>query len=130
MIKDDYLMRMIRRAAEAIARAVSKQHEVDDAETRAEIESALGEVVKLPVATLVMLDADSLLPMLGGGDAEAARVVARGLAGLAELDARAGDANAAKQKRASAISIYTRVGIGDDAVDRETVRALTAESMG
>ena len=125
MIKDDYLIRMIRRAATAIARALSQQQQVDDEQTEAAIKEALGEVVRIPIATLVMLDQDSAAPLMGGGDPNAARVVARGLRGLADIDDRRGDHTDAKSKRSCAISIYSRVGIGDDPADREAVRALT-----
>jgi hypothetical protein len=125
MIRDDYMMRMIRRAAEAIARALADQQHASDEQTEAAITEALGEVVRLPVATLVMLDQDSLAPLMGGGDDGAARVVARGLRGLADIDDRRGAHAEAKRKRGCAIAIYRRVGIGEDPADREAVKALT-----
>ncbi len=123
MIRDDFLLRMIRKAAQAIARALAKQDETPDEETAAAIRGAIGEVVKLPVATLVMLDSDSLASMLP--DADAARIVARGLAALAVVDGRRGQLADGKAKRACAIGIYRRVGIGDDPADRAAARSLT-----
>jgi hypothetical protein len=127
MLRDDFLVRTVRAAAEAIARALRRERDVDDATTQDALNEALGEVVRLPVATLVMLDTESMLPLVGGGDPEAARVVARALRGLADIDERAGRDADAKRKRAAAVSIYTRVGLGDDPVDREAARALTAK---
>lgn len=130
MLQDDYLVRMIRKAAEAISRALGQQDQVEDAQTEATIVAALGDLVRLPVATLVMLDQDSLAPLMGGGDDGAARVVARGLRGLADIDERAGRSGDAKRKRAAAIAIYRRVGIGDDPRDRDAAKALTEKVIG
>lgn len=130
MLQDDYLLRMIRNAAEAIGRALGKQDQVGDEETEAAIHAALGDVVRLPVATLVMLDQDSLAPLIGGGDDGAARVVARGLRGLADIDERGGRLAEAKGKRACAIAIYRRVGVGDDPADRAAAKALTDKVIG
>jgi hypothetical protein len=125
MIRDDFLLRMIRKAAEAIARALGKADETPDEQTEAEILEALGEIAKLPVATLLMLDQDSLAALLHGGDVETSRVFARGLTGLARIDEGRAHDVAAKGKRACAIALYRRVGIGDDPLDRDAVRWLT-----
>jgi hypothetical protein len=130
MIKDDYLIRMIRSAADAITRALGQQDKVDEAQTEAAIKEALGEIVRLPIDTFVMLDQDSLAQLMGGGDDDAARVVARGLRGLADIDERRGAPRDAKQKRACAIGIYTRVGIGENPADREAAKALTNAVVG
>ena len=86
MIKDDYLLRMVRQAADAIALALAKSGEVDDTETERAIHEALRDVVRLPINTLVMLDQKSLAQMLASVDDGAARVLARGLSGLADID--------------------------------------------
>ena len=125
MIRDDYLIRMIRRAAEAVTRALGVE-QADDAATEAALTEALGDIVRLPVATLVMLDQDSLAPLVGGGDDGASRVLAQILTALAAIDERRGNRDSAKQKRACAIGIYTRVGVGDEPADRAAAKTLTS----
>ncbi len=129
MIRDDYLTRMIQKAGAAMARALRQADQEDEAQTEAAIEDALSEIVRLPVATLLLFDQASLAPLLGSGDDRAARIFARGLRGLADVDERRGRLGEAKRKRACAISVYTRVGVGTDPADREAARAVTAKVM-
>jgi hypothetical protein len=126
MLQDDYLLRLIRRAGEMLAKALGliDQRKLDEAE--AEIREALRQLAKLPLDTLVTLDLPTLRSVLGGGDAQAARLAARAFASLGAVAAARGEEIEARRQRVVAMKLYREVGVGDDPVDVEAARALAA----
>ncbi len=130
MLQDDYLIKLIRRAADAIARALGliEQRQLDEAE--AETNEALRKLAKLPLDTIVTLDMPTLRSVLGGGDERAARLAARGFRNLGAIaDARA-DAATARRHYVRAMKLYGEVGLGEDPIDADTARALAAACKG
>lgn len=89
MYQDDFLLRMIRQAAQALAAALSGRRERDDAEAAVERHAGLSLDVagRLPAATLL-----GLLTTADGLAADRALVLALGLAARAKADPDGPDA--------------------------------------
>jgi hypothetical protein len=126
MLKQDYLLRIIRRAGEALARALGLHDQNKDEEARREAEDALRRLAKLPLDAIVDLDLGTVRPLLADGTAEGLRLTARGLWLLGEIDARAGRDAAARKKQVRAMQLYKDAGLGDDPLDARAAGALAA----
>lgn len=126
MLQDDYLIKLIRRAADMIAKALGliEQSKLDAAED--EIREAVRRLAKLPLDTVVNLDLPTLRSVLGGGDNEAARLAARAFAGLGAIAEARGEEVEARRHRVLAMKLYRDVGVGEDPADAVTVRTLAS----
>src|SRR5262245_54996835 len=124
MLREDYLLRLIRRAAEALARALGLVDEKKDEQAEAEALDALRRLAKLPVDTIEVIDIDTLRPLVGDGTPEGLRLTARALWLLGDIDARRGQARRARARHVRAMQLYKEVGLGDDPADHRAAREL------
>jgi hypothetical protein len=99
VLRVDYLVRMIQRAAEALARAFSRKQEGRHADALAEIDAAYGALSKLDRRSFEALSSGTLARMLGLE--ERVRAVAR----LSKLE---GDVHAELGDRSSSRMAYLR----------------------
>jgi hypothetical protein len=126
-VRDDYVVELIRRAGEAIARALDLWRERDLQRAEAEAAEALRRLAKLPRDTITLLDVATLVPLIGGGDPESLRLCARALWLLGEIDDARGDAEPARRSYLRAMQLYKEAGLGDDPRDAEAAAALAAK---
>ena len=122
MIKEDYLLRQLEQAWEALLRAAvaTKELEVEQAE------QALGQVykalLKVPRTLFVSLTAASLVPMLGSP--EIVRSLARASFLEGEIAAQRGKKRHALSCYQRALELFDAVGDGDVAEDIEAAAAV------
>jgi hypothetical protein len=129
MLRDDYLIRLIRRAADMVARALrlldeERPQEGQTEQADAQAREALRQLVRLPLDNVVLLDAATLRTMMSGGDADAARTAARALYVLGKIAERNDDGAVARQRFVRAMDLYASAGLGDDAEDHAIARDL------
>lgn len=101
MLHEDFFIRQVRRAAEALARAVANKQSGDLHAAFQETEDALGEWLGPNLVFLDVLDARSLARLMGD-DPERIKGVADTCSIQAEILDAQGDAVTAKKRRASA----------------------------
>src|SRR5262245_41147068 len=126
MLREDYLVQLIRRAAEALARALRLHEEQKNEDAEAEAKEALRKLAKLPIDTITAIDLATLRPLLGDGTPEAVRLTARALWLLGEIDATRGHAEQARNRHVRAMQLYKAVGLGDDPADQRAAQELAA----
>ncbi len=97
MLRDDYVMRMVRQLAAAIARIAGLRNIGRDEEALAEIERVWGELFGLPPGLLDSMSPEALEAFLGAP--EKTRLVAELLRHEADLLERRGDSARAARKR-------------------------------
>ncbi len=110
MIRDDYVMRMVRQAAEAIARALElfDKGEIDAAERQAD--SALGQALGPRRDMYGLVDTPTLISMIG--TAELVRAVARASWLAGELHLRRGRPKKARGSFLRAWELFQHAGVG------------------
>jgi len=126
-VRDDFLVSLIRKAGEALARAFGLYQQKDLDAAEAEAAEALRRLAKLPRDAVTLLDVGSVVPMCGGGDPESVRLVARALWLLGEIDEARGNDAEARRSYVRAMQLYKEVGLGDDARDADAVAALAGK---
>jgi hypothetical protein len=124
VIRQDYLLRLIQQAAEAIAKALGL---IDRGELQAaerEVEGAFRGLLKVDRQTYGLLDARSLVPLLG--PPEVVRALARLSKMSGDIKTAAGHPKTARKHYLRAMQLYAEVGPGDDAQDRKAIEELAA----
>jgi hypothetical protein len=126
MLKRDYLLDMIRRATDAIARAFGKVEEDKLEEAEAAARETLQLLLRMPLDAVTQLDVKTALPAIGDGDPTAVRLASRALYVLGLSEKTHDRAAQSRMLCTRAMKLYAAVGVGDDPVDRETALALAA----
>jgi hypothetical protein len=123
MLRRDYVMRMIARAVEAIARALGliKQGEVEPA--LQQIGEAYDAVLKFDRDLLDVLGTPTLVTMIG--EPQLVRMVARISKLEGEIREERGEPHKALACFRRALELYGEVGVGSAAEDRDTARELS-----
>lgn len=124
MLREDYLLKLIKRAGEALARALGLIDEEKLKEAEAEAQEALRKLAKLPLDTITTIDVATLRPLIGDGTPQGVRLVARALWMLGDIDTRQGNADRARARHVRAMQLYKDVGLGDDPADQRAAREL------
>lgn len=124
MLREDYLLKLVRQAAEAIARALklTEEEQLDGAER--ELGEAWQRLLKMPRDLFFMLDERTVSESIG--DVATVRVAARACVAEALLLERRGQAAAARSRFRRALSLYGHVGVGDLPEDEAALAAAKA----
>ncbi|MCA9627359.1 MAG: hypothetical protein KC766_06825 [Myxococcales bacterium] len=124
MLKQDFVMRVIEKAMQAIARALGHQSKGEDTRAMEALQEAYLDLLRVDRQTFDSLDTKTLVTLLGPPD------VVRTLARVMTIEARSLDRMErpylAKQRRTRATELYLAVGVGDDADDVAALRELHA----
>ena len=124
MLREDYLLKLVRQAAEAIARALKLSDEERHDEAARELAEAWQRLLKMPRDLFFMLDERTVSESIG--DAATVRVAARACVAEARLLERRGDRAGARTRHRRALSLYGHVGVGDAPEDAEALAAAKA----
>jgi hypothetical protein len=89
MITEDYILKIIRLAAEFIAKALKLSKEGDFLTSEKTLENGLKDLTGISIETIRKLDADALKDMVGG-DEPSIFILARVLETLAEIEQQKG----------------------------------------
>lgn len=108
MLRDDFLMRLIRRIGDLIGRAIGLARQGQHEEAERAIEDAYKNELGMPRAMLDRLDPQTVARTLGG---EKSVVVTALLDAEAQLSELAGDEARATERRARANEIRTAAGL-------------------
>lgn len=124
MLREDYLLKLVREAAAAIARALGKVEEERLDEAQRELDEAWKRLLKMPRDLFFMLDERTVSESIG--DDATVRVAARACVAEAQLLARRGDAAGARARHRRALSLYGHVGVGEAPEDVEALAIAKA----
>ena len=126
MLRDDYLVKLIRRAAGAIARALQLTSEGEQGEQLEQADQELTEamrlLLKLPRDTAALLDSRTLAKMMD--DHRTTRLLARAFFAEGEIRLRRGDPQQAQASYRRAMELYLAADVGDAAEDVAAARAV------
>ncbi|RLB64923.1 MAG: hypothetical protein DRI90_03360 [Deltaproteobacteria bacterium] len=123
MLREDYLIKLIRRAAGAIARALqlsSTGEQLEQADR--ELSEAMRLLLKLPRSTAAQLDNRTLATMMD--DRRTTRLLARAFFVEGEIHRRRGDPKQARASYRRAMELYLAAEVGDDPEDVATAQAV------
>ena len=122
MLRQDYVLRLIEKAAHALAKALAhvRGQELDEAQDC--IAKAYEALLRVDRNMLEKLDARTLAPLLGR--AEVVRVVAQIMAAEAKLHEHRGDPERARKLRRRASELYVAVGVGQEQADQAAFLSL------
>jgi hypothetical protein len=108
VLRDDYFMRLVTRAAEAIARALFHKQRGEIEEAQAEVDDVLKDLLGANYPLLDSIDLDTLARMLGN-DPEVLRAVAAACRLQAELlDLEHAEPARARRRLLQAIGLFER----------------------
>ena len=123
MLREDYIVKLIRRAAGAIARALqltSDGEQLEEADL--ELSEALRLLIKLPRNTAAKLDSKTLAQMMD--DRRVTRLVARAFFVEGEIRWRQGRSAEARRSYQRAMELYLAAEVGDAPEDVGTAQAV------
>ncbi|MCA9639873.1 MAG: hypothetical protein H6718_20515 [Polyangiaceae bacterium] len=124
MLKQDFVMRIIEKAMQAIARALGYQAKGEDTRALEALSEAYLDLLRVDRQTFETLDIKTLVTLLG--PPEVVRTLARVMTIEARTFERMDRPYLAKQRRTRATELYLAVGVGDDAEDLAALRELHA----
>ncbi len=123
MLREDYLIKLIRRAAGAIARALQLSSEGEQLEEAdQELTEAFRLLIKLPRTTAAQLDTRTLARMMD--DQRVTRLVARAFYVEGEIRWRQGQPTEARASYRRAMELYLTAEVGDSPEDVATAQAV------
>ncbi|MBX3184777.1 MAG: hypothetical protein KIT72_07985 [Polyangiaceae bacterium] len=122
MLRDDFIMKQLQRALEAMARAVGMQVRGDDEAALKQLQQGYLEALRVDRHTFEELDTGTLVSLLG--PKETVRILARLMTTEARSLERLGQVDLAARRRTRAIEFYGAVGADPD--DKETLKELYA----
>lgn len=122
MLRQDFIIRIIERAAAALRRAMGQQAEGEDNLALEQLQQAYLELLRVDKHSFDNLDVKTLTSLLGPPE------VVRTLARVMTIEARSLDrldrAYLARQRRTRAVELYLAVGVGEQPEDLEALREL------
>ncbi len=122
MLKQDFLLKAIERAMNALARALGLMKRGELRQSADLLRAAYDALVRVDREMLESLDVRTLAPLLG--PAEVVRVVARLFAAEGQLHEQLKEPERAEQLRRRACELYVVAGVGDDPEDQSTFMEL------
>ncbi len=124
MLKQDFVMRIIEKAMQAIARALGYQAKGEDTSAMEALQEAYLDLLRVDRETFESLDTKTLVTLLGPPE------VVRTLARVMTIEARTLDRMErpylATQRRTRAAELYLAVGVGEGTDDLAALRELHA----
>ena len=132
MIREDYLVKMIRRAAAAIARALDlvQQEEPQPGQEQQSVEAldeALRLLIKMPRDMVARLEPKALLEHLD--DAQGARSMAAAFRVEGLWCEKRGETKRALRHYQRAMQLLLAVGIGESSADKQLAAAILASTQ-
>lgn len=122
MLRQDFIIRIIERAAAALRRAMGQQAEGEDNLALEQLQQAYLELLRVDKHSFDNLDVKTLTSLLGPPE------VVRTLARVMTIEARSLDrldrAYLARQRRTRAVELFLAVGVGEQPEDLEALREL------
>jgi tetratricopeptide (TPR) repeat protein len=123
MLREDYLIKLIRRAAGAIARALQLTSEGGQLEQADQaLSEAMRLLLKLPRNTAAQLDSHTLAQMMD--DHRTTRLLARAFFAEGEIRHCQGNPKEARASYRRAMDLYLAAGVGDAPEDGASARAV------
>lgn len=122
MLRQDFIIRIIERAAAALARAMGQQARGEDNQALEQLQEAYLALLRVDNHSFEHLDVKTLVSLLG--PPEIVRTLARVMTAEARSFERLERPFLAAQRRTRAAELYLTVGVGEQPEDVEALREL------